>query len=326
MDRRPGDAFRNHSKRLTWIVGAVALLLVSSAASRAEEEDFESKLARVDHALQNNPGNVSVPALNSCLRQRNFAAKLYDSNHIARAHRSLDFCFQTLHISVEPPAVRVADPAKNMARIQAQAAKEVESALALTPNLANGLEIYRSCAACHQPEGWGLSSGLVPQIAGQHRTVVIKQLADIRAGNRQAILMLPYASVEAIGGVQAVADVAGYIDTLEIFPAGGKGSGDQLELGEKLYRENCLSCHGEQGEGDAEAFVPRIQAQHYRYLVGQFERIQDGRRLNANPEMKAQIAAFDDEQMHAVLDYVSRLEPPEELQAPPGWLNPDFAR
>jgi hypothetical protein len=26
-----------------------------------------------------------------------------------------------------------------------------------------------------------------------------------------------------------------------------------------------------------------------------------------------------------MLDYVSRLEPPEELQAPEGWQNPDFA-
>ena len=33
-------------------------------------------------------------------------------------------------------------------------------------------------------------------------------MAAIRAGNRDAFLMLPYASVESIGGPQAVADVA----------------------------------------------------------------------------------------------------------------------
>jgi hypothetical protein len=27
----------------------------------------------------------------------------------------------------------------------------------------------------------------------------------------------------------------------------------------------------------------------------------------------------------AMLDYVSRLEPPAELRAPEGWQNPDFA-
>ena len=34
---------------------------------------------------------------------------------------------------------------------------------------------------------------------------------------------------------------------------------------------------------------------------------------------------FSPRQIQAVLDYVSRLEPPEELRATPGWRNPDFA-
>jgi hypothetical protein len=40
--------------------------------------------------------------------------------------------------------------------------------------------------------------------------------------------------------------------------------------------------------------------------------------------MVAQIKGFEEHETHAVLDYVSRLEPPEELQAPEGWHNPDF--
>ena len=178
---------------------------------------------------------------------------------------------------------------------------------------------------CHKTEGWGLSNGTVPQIAGQHRKVVIKQLADFRAGNRDNVLMAPYSSVEAIGGAQAVADVAAYIDTLEISVDTGKGAGDDLELGEKLYRDHCVRCHGETGSGKNELFVPRIQAQHYRYLVRQFEWIRDGKRRNANPEMVEQIRGFGDRETRAVLDYVSRLEPPIEFQAPPGWRNPDFA-
>ncbi|TFG93342.1 MAG: c-type cytochrome, partial [Myxococcales bacterium] len=196
---------------------------------------------------------------------------------------------------------------------------------ALNPDLENGLVVYRGCAACHMPEGWGLTSGSVPQIAGQHRKVVIKQLADIRAGNRENVLMTPYSSVETIGGTQAVADVAGYIDTLEMSVETGKGTGEDLELGARLYREHCARCHGTSGEGDQDAFVPRIQAQHYAYLLRQFESIRDGRRRNANPEMVAQIRDFEAREAHAVLDYVSRLEPPEELRAPPGWHNPDFA-
>jgi cytochrome c553 len=136
--------------------------------------------------------------------------------------------------------------------------------------------------------------------------------------------MLPYASVEAIGGTQAVADVAGYIDTLEISVENGKGDGKDLELGASLYADNCARCHGAQGEGNGKKFRPRIQAQHYNYLVAQFEQIRAGTRRNADPKMTDQIKNFEDREMRAVLDYVSRLQPPEELQAPPGWSNPDF--
>jgi cytochrome c553 len=205
------------------------------------------------------------------------------------------------------------------------AAHEVEQALQLTPNTENGLRIYRICADCHRPEGWGEPDGSVPQLAGQHRNVIIKQLADIRAGNRDNPRMAPFASVERIGGAQAVADVAAYIDTLEMSVANGRGAGDDLERGARLYELNCVRCHGPHGEGSNERYIPRIQAQHYAYLVRQFERIRDGVRHNANPEMVLQIRDFSDRDMRAVLDYVSRLDPPEYLQAPPGWHNPDFS-
>jgi len=129
---------------------------------------------------------------------------------------------------------------------------------------------------------------------------------------------------ECLGGAQAIADVAAYIESLEMNVDMVKGNGKDLELGERLYHENCARCHGETGEGNGEAFVPRIQAQHFRYLRDQFESIRDGRRRNANPDMVAQIQSFEEQETNAVLDYVSRLEPPKALQAPEGWKNPDF--
>ncbi len=310
-----------------------ALILAAAAAGvlfpgplPVGARDFYDDLERVDRALQANPRRLTWEILESCRARRNTAIRLYDSGHRDRVDRSLAFCRGLLKIPDPPPQSEQAEQAPpSMREVQARAAREVERALALTPNTANGLEIYRRCAACHEPEGWGLSNGSVPQIAGQHRTVVVKQLADIRAGNRDGLLMLPYASVESIGGAQAVADVAGYIDTLEISVDTGKGPGDDLELGERLYRENCARCHGPTGEGDAERYMPRIQAQHYNYLVRQFERIRQGTRRNADPEMTAQIQGFGDRETRAVMDYVSRLEPPEDFRAPPGWRNPDFA-
>jgi hypothetical protein len=47
-----------------------------------------------------------------------------------------------------------------------------------------GEEAYEVCGACHLPNGSGRPDGTFPQLAGQHSTVLIKQIADIRAGRR----------------------------------------------------------------------------------------------------------------------------------------------
>lgn len=301
------------------LVFFAAMTVFGSATSST---DFVDDLARVDEALRTNPYNVLAQSLASCGKQRANAVKLYNMGMEARAKRALEYCFESLRIPEITAKTKVTAPTQEA--LQAKAVKEIERALALTPDVANGLKIYRDCAACHKPEGTGYPGGSVPQIAGQHRNVVIKQLADIRAGNRDTAMMAPYASAETIGGPQAIADVAAYVDSMEISVSNGKGPGDDLVLGKSLYQEHCARCHGESGEGNNDDSVPRIQAQHYKYLLRQFQWIYDEKRRNANPEMVAQIQQFDDQQINAVLDYVSRLEPPEELQAPKDWKNPDF--
>ena len=146
---------------------------------------------------------------------------------------------------------------------------EREEALALNPDLDKGREIYEVCTACHLPEGWGTKDGTFPQIAGQHYNVIIKQLADIRALNRDNPTMYPFALPSEIGGSQSIADVAEYISNLPMNPNNGVGAGDDLEHGAQLYKDNCVRCHGENGEGDNDKFYPRIHGQHYNDLVRQ---------------------------------------------------------
>ena len=320
--REASQANRSMPRRA--LIAAVAAMAVLAAAAHAAlAAGFPDALKRVNYGLRKNPARVSQFALESCRNRRDFAVKLYEAREVDRAEESLTFCFNLLKISkTAPAAAEKAGP--NVEKTQAQAAREVEQALHLTPNIERGLEIYRDCARCHKPEGSGLSNGSVPQLAGQHRKVVIKQLADIRANNRDNPMMLPQACAEAIGDAQAVADVASYVDTIKISVGNGKGPGLDLELGERLYRETCARCHGAKGEGKPDEYTPRIQAQHYKYLKRQFRWIKDEKRRNANAEMVAQIQAFKTGETQAVLDYVSRLEPPAELQAPADWHNPDF--
>jgi len=206
---------------------------------------------------------------------------------------------------------------------------EREDALHLKADLENGLDVYEVCAGCHLTEGWGTPDGTFPQLAGQHRRVLVKQLTDIREGNRDNPTMYPFALPRSIGGAQALADVVGYMAKLKMNPDNGKGDWEagtpEFAKGEKLYADNCTRCHGDTGEGKAEEYYPRIQGQHYAYILRQFEWIRDGKRRNANPEMVKQIADFSADDMKAVINYVSRIPvPPEDLAPSKDWTNPDF--
>lgn len=168
-----------------------------------------------------------------------------------------------------------------------------------------GQRLYESCASCHLPSGAGQRNGTMPQLAGQHATVLIKQMTDIRSGLRVNPVMLPFAT--QLGPPQDLADVAAYIATLPIPADRGIGPGVDLDRGAALYAKDCARCHGDHGEGAASTFYPVIAGQHYRYVVRQLIDIASGRRGNAHPEMARVVEGYSARDASIVADYVSRL-------------------
>ena len=119
---------------------------------------------------------------------------------------------------------------------------ERNMALDLEGNAEDGLDIYEVCSACHLPEGWGSKDGTFPQIAGQLKNVIIKQMADIREGNRDNPTMYPFALPESIGDAQALADVATYMERLKMNPENGRGEWaegtPEFDQGKQLYADS----------------------------------------------------------------------------------------
>jgi cytochrome c553 len=179
-------------------------------------------------------------------------------------------------------------------------------------NAERGRDAYTSCAVCHMKDGSGHSDGTFPRLAGQHASVIIKQLIDIREGRRANPLMLPYA--RRLSGSQEIADLARYVSLLPGSPDNGKGTGEDLPLGAELYGRDCASCHGVNGEGDAARFIPALARQHYGYMLRQIRDIGAGRRGNAHPEMVSLTAGYSDAELMALVDYASRIrnEVPDE--------------
>ena len=218
-----------------------------------------------------------------------------------------------------------AAPAKDNIKTE-EDLSEFNAALKLTPDIDNGRELYKMCVACHGPEGWGSSNGSYPQIAGQLPGVSIKQLADIRAGNRDNPIMRAFTTVKVLNGAQDIADVAGYVAALPMTANNGQGNKRYLEQGKEIFLRDCADCHGNKGEGNSKKHVPMIQGQHYQYLLRQYRWIRDGRRRNADKNMVEQIQGYSLREEKAVLAYTASLKPPEEKLAEPGWQNPDFPR
>lgn len=168
---------------------------------------------------------------------------------------------------------------------------------------------YQGCQGCHKPDASGLSDGTYPQLAGQHTTVLIKQMVDVREGRRDNPKMFPFAGKHVME-TQEIADIVAYLNSLPLPLNNDKGPGTDLMHGKKLYEKDCAACHGEHGEGAAEKFYPVTTGQHYRYMVRQIAAISEGSRRNANPKMVRIVKEYSASDIGAVADYMSRLTLP----------------
>jgi len=187
---------------------------------------------------------------------------------------------------------------------------ELRALLAMQGDPVRGKAVFTQCEDCHRKDGSGRSNGIFPRLAGQHASVIVKQLADIRAGRRINAAMQPLLADPALNG-SAIADVAAYVQGLPISANNGKGPGTALARGKQLYERDCAACHGAIGEGDAAKFHPMVAAQHYRYLLRELVTIRDGERRNSDPEMVRRILPYSAGDIDAVADFMSQLAPPK---------------
>jgi cytochrome c553 len=223
-----------------------------------------------------------------------------------------------LSVSLIPTFALAAPPAPKAAGIESkdyQWAKmegELKEALDKKGDVKRGKETYEICGACHLPSGAGRPDGTFPQLAGQHTTVLIKQMADIRVGLRDNPTMYPFA--KEMTDPQDLADTAAYIQSLCIPVDHGKYEGPdaakQVADGKALYEKQCVECHKANGEGVKEKFYPVLAGQHYKYLLRQMTEIRDGHRRNANPDMVKIIKPYTNEQLVAISAYQASLSMP----------------
>jgi cytochrome c553 len=248
-------------------------------------------------------------------------ANISNVQHIyeeATMYKALTVAFS---LALIPAFALAAPPAEKKAGIEskdyqwnAQEGEKIE-ALKLKGDAKAGKEGYEVCGACHLPSGAGRPDGTFPQLAGQHTTVLIKQMADIRGGLRDNPTMYPFA--KELTDAQELANVSAYIEGLCIPVDHGRYEGPdaakQVAAGKELYEKQCIECHKANGEGVKEKFYPVLAGQHYKYLLRQMSDIRDGHRRNANPDMVKVIKPYTNEQLVAISAYQASLSMPGSM-------------
>lgn len=181
-----------------------------------------------------------------------------------------------------------------------------------------GREAFRGCRGCHKRDGFGRVDGVYPKLTGQHAAVIVKQVTDIRAGLRINPKMEPFSSDHAVSP-QEIADIAAFLAAETTIKENGKGPGDQVGVGERLYSQRgCLKCHGRRGEGNEEKFYPVVASQHFSYLLREMELIRLEVRGNSHPDMVTALREFSTADLEAVADYLSRMPDHRQAGAPQG--------
>jgi cytochrome c553 len=206
----------------------------------------------------------------------------------------------------------LASPLAASAASEASAARaEFLAAARLTPNADRGAQHYETCAACHGASGQGASDGTVPAIAGQHGSVLLKQLVDFRHDKRWDERMQHFADRHHLPTAQDLTDVAAHVARLPRFPAMSSAVGDGafLREGASVYFRVCEACHGPLGQGDALRFRPRLAGQHYEYLLRQMGITAAGFRPGMDPAHVTRLRKLTPEQIRGVADYLSRVSP-----------------
>jgi len=214
-----------------------------------------------------------------------------------------------LALARSSPAVEV-NPGSFQGRTEA-AIREFRAAIELEPDLGHGKALFTACAECHQADGRGSANGMTPVIAGQHVSVLMKQLVDFRHFRRWNVRMQGIVLQHELASAQDLLDVASYAASLK-WPApvaADAATQAAQQPGRIVYYRECEACHGRLAEGDLRAVLPRIAGQHYRYLLQQLVETAAGQRPGMDAALVKRIGDLSDAERDAVARYLSQLSP-----------------
>lgn len=139
------------------------------------------------------------------------------------------------------------------------------------------------CMGCHGPDGNSFVA-MFPSLAGQNENYIVKQLQDVKSGDRVINEMTGIVSVLS---EEDFANLGAFYAS-QTAKAGQGVDASQAELGKQLYMGGnldtgiiaCAACHSPTGQGNSAAGFPALKGQHAPYIVSQLKKFRLGARHN----------------------------------------------
>ena len=187
----------------------------------------------------------------------------------------------------------------------------LDSGVSVAGDVEAGKNASAMCAACHGADG-NSAVGNFPKLAAQGEKYLLKQLKDIKSGNRAVVEMT--GMLDAMSE-QDLENLAAYFASQTM--SGGQAKKELVEPGEIIYRTGnpatkvaaCTACHGPAGKGVELAAFPALAGQHAQYIEIQLKKFRSGERANDGDSrmMRGVAARMSDKEIEAVASYISGL-------------------
>ncbi|WP_206998544.1 c-type cytochrome [Trinickia mobilis] len=177
---------------------------------------------------------------------------------------------------------------------------------------------HASCAACHAANGAGQPALGIPRLAGLPADYLERQLAYFADGERDSVIMAPYAKRLDASQRQAVARYFASQAPQPADTAPRAASAELLAHGKDIYERGisafrtpaCAQCHGVRALG-VDGFSPPLAGQSPGYTVRQLEQWRSGSLRGATGKfMRAEAAHLSDLDIQALASYVATLPVP----------------
>jgi cytochrome c553 len=186
--------------------------------------------------------------------------------------------------------------------------RQTKAALAMDAHPERGGKVFgQYCVKCHGPRARGDAKQGIPALAGQRYAYLVRQLANFANAERDSSTMHAVVLQAELQSPQAWTDIAAYLNGTPSRLPLSTGPGKDVALGRGVFHEQCASCHGLDASGDADGFAPSLRHQHYAYLNAQMHKLAEGYRHNLDEDLMRFLRSFDDRDMRATADYLSRL-------------------